>query len=425
MLHKICLLTSVLAISNALNVAFYNTNQERNMLESVNDISGNSPPAQQTAQIEELKRESSELALDVLCLSNLYTAKQLDSYRESLSELYPYSFSQLDVKPESDFETPRTPCTAFDYLRFESGGECTQEQWLKCDEVLRAEGTNVLDAQICLAEECPLNMEQVQYSECKACLNIFTEANNWDPDAAGQAVGLAMYACSMPQDRVMNFTDGVMILSKHEIKWSMSMPLPSFIFHEQRLNMVQVGVDDNDVLVSCLSMNPTTYKDNERSYVAVSEQQRNGGISSHVELNQLQIEEMMKHINYDYVDAEAGKTKILMGDLGVGETWNVDNFYEITYEGFDSYGEGACTFCVDQEQDDGTYNALAAEPQSLFDSESSKDLDHILLNDASDRYTVQGYSRFMSATYQAENGEQLPYSSRWGVVMQLTENEEA
>eukprot|EP01084_Bolivina_argentea_P072669 131942_1 len=195
--------------SNVLNVAFYNTGQSRYILESVNDISGNNPPPQQTGQIEAIKEESQSSELDVWCLSNLPLAKQLNDYKLALNDLYPYSFSQLDVKPEADFTTPRAACTTADFEAFQSAdATCSTESLRKCDEVLRQPETNVLDFQICLAKECPLNYEKVLYSECKSCLGIYTEANNWDPDTPGQALGLATWGCSMPQDRVMNFTEG-------------------------------------------------------------------------------------------------------------------------------------------------------------------------------------------------------------------------
>lgn len=201
--------------TNNFNVAFYNTGQSRNLLESVNDISGNNPPKQQLAQIEELKREASELELDVLCLSDLLLSKQLNDYKQGLSDLFPYSLSQLDIKPETDFETPRTACTVADYAKFMSAnlpsqeGDCdVQEALKKCDEILRKlpddgsldpstgyqplPATNTLEFQICLAKECPYNYEKILYSECKSCMNVFTTANNNNQGAQqpGMAIGM-------------------------------------------------------------------------------------------------------------------------------------------------------------------------------------------------------------------------------------------
>ena len=193
--------------TNNFNIAFYNTGQSRNILDSVNDISGNNPPKQQSAQIEEIKRESSELELDVLCLSDLLLSKQLYDYKEALSNEFPYSLSQLDIKPKSDFETPRTACTAWDFVKFQSEGNCTQAALKKCDEILRKlpedgsldpstgyqplPATNTLEFQICLAQECPYNYDKILYSECKSCMTIFTTANNNNQGAnhPGMALG--------------------------------------------------------------------------------------------------------------------------------------------------------------------------------------------------------------------------------------------
>ena len=194
--------------SNTFNVAFYNTFQKQNLLESVNDIKGDNPPKQQSAQIEEIKRESNELDLDILCLSDLILSKQLNQYKSALSDIFPYSLSQLDVKPSTDFKTPRTACKATDYIKFQAGNlgqesNCTQAALKKCDEILRklpedsAESTsyglpptNTAEFQICLAQECPYNYQQILYSECKSCMSIYTTANNVDPNTPGMALGM-------------------------------------------------------------------------------------------------------------------------------------------------------------------------------------------------------------------------------------------
>ena len=174
--------------TTTFNVGFYNTGQYRNLLESINDFDGTNPPQQQLAQIEEIKNEATNLELDFLCLSDLLLVQQLQQYTAALSELFPYSFSQLDVKPDSDFTKPRTACTARDFIEFNAANpNCTQPAIAKCDEILRQ--SDILQFQICLAQECPLNYEKILYGECIDCISIFAEANNWDPNVPGQALG--------------------------------------------------------------------------------------------------------------------------------------------------------------------------------------------------------------------------------------------
>ena len=194
----------------------------------------------------------------------------------------------------------------------------------------------------------------------------------------------------MPQPRVMNFTDGVLMLSKHEIVDTFSVPIPSFIYSEQRLNIAVLEVENNQVYMACLSQNPTTYRDNVGSYVAVTEDQRTEGIKNHIELNEMQIERVINDIVKDegeeegemgYMSGVIDPTVILMGDLGVGHSWHEENFGLWTDTGLESYGSGDCTFCVNEEQDGEYYNVLAVNTNELFETTVSKDLDHILIYD--------------------------------------------
>eukprot|EP01084_Bolivina_argentea_P188802 324893_1 len=161
------------------------------MGEAINDMTGERQPEQSTKQINEIELESQRLELDVLCLSNLLTPIQLFSYQEStLKHTFPYTFSQLDIKPESDFSQPRTACTQDDFIVFSS--ECTTNALPGCDEEFRVEGNNVFNLMLCLAKACPLDYEKILYSECAACMMVYSEINNV-PSTPMMGIGLAAW----------------------------------------------------------------------------------------------------------------------------------------------------------------------------------------------------------------------------------------
>eukprot|EP01084_Bolivina_argentea_P170204 294933_1 len=72
-----------------------------------------------------------------------------------------------------------------------------------------------------------------------------------------------------------------------------SLPIPSFLFIEKRVNIAQIGLcADHDpvapcaesVIVACTHLNPTGYKDPVDTFVAANEEQRKKGLQRHVEL---------------------------------------------------------------------------------------------------------------------------------------------
>ena len=59
---------------------------------------------------------------------------------------------------------------------------------------------------------------------------------------------------------------------------------------------------------------------------------------------------------------------------------------------------------------------------NIFDTATYKDLDHTLIDNEKDVVEVESFDRCMTEkTYQAEeNGEMLPYSTRWSVFVSMS-----
>eukprot|EP01083_Nonionella_stella_P126773 383906_1 len=413
---------------NGLNIASYNTYQIFS-----NPIASDLIPNQLQTIIDS--------DIDIICLQELFSPYSTQTYISSLSSVYSYSLSSLDVRSTNDWTLPRTSCSTqqIDALT----NECTV-----CTAIYPAPSFAP-----CLATHCPDVFAQLHFSECAWCLAFapqFTQSND---------IRHATSLCGNEHHFLLNQTDGTAILSKLPITNTWSLPLPSFLFFERRVNIAQINIctetqkthsdssdssDSNEpiqpctdsLIVACTHLNPTGYKDPIGTFIPTDQAQKDAELSSHIELNAYQIKYLLNNIlNDEHSPWDSTDENILgiviAGDLNIGQTWYPQNFEIFKQHGYMDYGDGICTYCLDPEADG--FNVLALgdgnvnEAQFRTEANSSRDLDHVLVRqDGLVNFrkikSEKHFERIFVDKYNI-SGQWIPLSDHWGVQLVLRPKE--
>jgi len=405
-----------------------------------------------------------ESDVDVFCFQELNLQRDMDSYGDAIESLYPNQFSELDI---TDAPTA-------------SSSQCTQEQLDVLNGPVAQYCAQYFDGSAafayCLAAAAapfgqPDAYDILAYSPCAGCLGIFggvqPQLTQLYPELNLENATSFCSATPEPfQSLNYNVLDGLLIATKegYDILDQWSFELPSWLFLPRRVNVAQICVSEGydgeceqSIIFGCTHLGATGFA-SDTGTPQLPSQIGSESISSHVGLNRLQSQKVVDEIFNENILDTLGIDEddnnvvgvFLAGDINTGQMFNrcdvdgADNcvagvdeplnpFQVFTDSGLIDapdlmYPGGPpkqpdilCTSCLNEASDD--YNPLADDDSGQFisDPETSRDLDHILVQDGFCRFKPVSLERAFLEKYDdlIEEGQSVPASDHYAVVLEV------